>query len=64
MIVEYPKISSRLPHQKIKWYEKSIDNLQILINLGINTLSQALAGSVYAIRCHKDMPEIHLINHK
>jgi len=46
MIVEYPKISLRLPHQKQKWFEIIIDNLQILNNLGINTVSQALAGSV------------------
>jgi len=46
MIVEYPKKSSRLPHQKIKRDEIIIDNLQFLINLGINGLRQALAGSV------------------
>jgi hypothetical protein len=46
MIVEYPKKSLRLPHQNLKSGEIIIDNLQILINLGINILCQALAGSV------------------
>lgn len=41
MIGEYPKKTSRLPQQNIKWVEIISYNLQNLINLGINTLRQA-----------------------